>query len=64
MLGSCSESETQFIDKIIKKISSTTSNQTQLFVNKYEVGIDSRVEEIELLLDTKSNGVRMLGDSF
>ena len=61
MLGSCFESETQFIEKIIKKISSTTSNRTQLFVDKYEVGINSRVEEIELLLDTKSNGVRMLG---
>ena len=61
MLGSCFESETQFIEKIIKKISSTTSNRTQLFVDKYEVGIDSRVEEISLLLDTKSNGVRMLG---
>nr|XP_023892332.1 TMV resistance protein N-like [Quercus suber] len=57
----CFESETQFIEKIIKKISSTTSNRTQLFVDKYEVGIDSCVEEIELLLDTKSNGVRMLG---
>ena len=61
MPGSCFESETQFIEKIIKKISSTTSNRTQLFVAKYEVGIDSRVKEIELLLDTKSNGVRMLG---
>ena len=61
MLGSCFESETQFIKKIIKKISSIVSNRTQLYVNKYEVGIDSRVEEIELLLDTKSNGVRMLG---
>ena len=61
MFGSCLESKTQFIEKIIKEISSTTSNRTQLFVNKYEVGIDSRVEEIELLLDTKSNGVRMLG---
>nr|XP_023886681.1 TMV resistance protein N-like [Quercus suber] len=57
----CFESETQFIEKIIKKISSTTSNRTKLFVDKYEVGIDSRVEEIESLLDTKSNGVRMLG---
>uniref|UniRef100_A0A7N2M0U0 TIR domain-containing protein n=1 Tax=Quercus lobata TaxID=97700 RepID=A0A7N2M0U0_QUELO len=57
----CFESKTQFIKKIIKEISSTTSNRTQLFVAKYPVGIDSRVEEIELLLDTKSNGVRMLG---
>ena len=61
MLGSCFESETQFIKRILKEISSTTSNRTQLFVAKYPVGIDSRVEEIELLLDTKSNGVRMLG---
>ena len=61
VLGSCFESETQIIKKIIKEISSTTSNRTQLFVAKYPVGIDSRVEEIELLLDTKSNGVRMLG---
>ena len=61
VLGSCFESETQIIKRIIKEISSTTSNRTQLFVAKYPVGIDSRVEEIELLLDTKSNGVRMLG---
>ena len=61
MLGSCFESETQFIKRIIEKISSSISNQTQLFVAKYPVGIDSRVEEIELLLDKKSNGVHMLG---
>ncbi|XP_050291330.1 disease resistance protein Roq1-like isoform X2 [Quercus robur] len=57
----CFESEAQFIKKIVEEISSTTSNRTQLFVAKYPVGIDSHVEEIELLLDTKSNGVRMLG---
>ena len=64
MLGSCFEFETQFIKRIIKEISSTISNRTQLFVTKYPVEIDSHVKEIELLLDTKSNGVRMLGDSF
>ena len=61
MLGRNFESETQFIKKIIKEISSTASKRTQLFVAKYPVGIDSRVEEIELLLDTKSNVVHMLG---
>ena len=61
MLGSCFESETQYIKRIIKEISSATSNRTQLFVAKYPIGIDSQVKEIELLLDTKSNGVRMLG---
>ncbi|KAL4645145.1 hypothetical protein ACB092_02G215200 [Castanea dentata] len=56
-----SKYETQFIEEIIGKISRITSNWTELFVAEYQVGIDSRVEEIELLLDTKSNGVRKLG---
>ncbi|XP_050240933.1 TMV resistance protein N-like [Quercus robur] len=61
VLGSCFESETQFIKRIIENISSSISNRTELFVAKYPVGIDSRVKEIELLLDTNSNGVHMLG---
>jgi hypothetical protein len=32
-----------------------------LFVAKYPVGIDSRVEAIRLLLDTESDGVRIVG---
>ena len=61
MLGSCIESEFQFIQRIIKEISSTKLDRTQLFVAKHPVGIDSRAEAIELLLDTKSNDVRMVG---
>ena len=63
MLGSCFESEAQFIKEIIKDISRTTSNRTQLFVTKYPVGIDSRVEEIELLLkdDVPMLGIHGLG---
>ncbi|KAL4645147.1 hypothetical protein ACB092_02G215400 [Castanea dentata] len=61
VLGSCFELEAQFINKIVEEISSTASNRTQLFVAQYPVGIDSHVAKIELLLDTKSNGVRMLG---
>ena len=32
-----------------------------LFVAKYPVGIDSRVKAIRLLLDTESDGVRIVG---
>ncbi|XP_030930499.1 TMV resistance protein N-like [Quercus lobata] len=55
------ESETQFIQRIIKEILGTKLNRTQLFVTKHPVGIDSRVDAIELLLDMKSNDVRMVG---
>lgn len=57
----CTESEIVFIQRIIKEISSTISNRMQLFVAKYPVGIDSRVEAIELLSDMKSNDVCMVG---
>ncbi|KAK7829093.1 tmv resistance protein n [Quercus suber] len=55
------ESETQFIQRIIKEILGTKLNRTQLFVTKYPIGIDSRADAIELLLDMKSNDVRMVG---
>ncbi|KAM4092040.1 hypothetical protein ACB094_06G006500 [Castanea mollissima] len=57
----CIESETQFIQRIIKEILVTKLNRTQLFVTKHPVGIDSRADDIELLLDMKSNDVRMVG---
>ena len=61
MCDSYTESETQFIQRIIKEILGTKLNRTQLFVTKHPVGIDSRVDAIELLLDMKSNDVRMVG---
>ena len=61
MLCSCIESEFEFIQRVIKEISSTKSNHMQLFVAKYPVGIDIRVEAIELLLDMESNDVCMVG---
>ena len=61
MCDSCTESETQFIQRIIKEILGTKLNRTQLFVTKHPVGIDSCVDAIELLLDMKSNDVRMVG---
>ncbi|KAL0013249.1 hypothetical protein SO802_000318 [Lithocarpus litseifolius] len=57
----CMESEFEFIQRIIKEISSAKSNRTQLFVAKHLVGINSRVEALKLLLDTKSNDVRIVG---
>ena len=61
MCDSCIESETQFIQRIIREISVTKLNHTQLFVTKHPVGIDSRVDAIELLLDMNSDDVRMVG---
>ena len=54
-----SSSESLIIQEIVKVIS-TELNQ-RLFVAKYLVGIDSRVQEIKLRLDIESNDVRMLG---
>ena len=61
MLCSCTESEFDFTQRVIKEISSTTSNHIPLFVAKHPVGIDIRVEAIELLLDMESNDVCMVG---
>ena len=61
VIGSCTECEFEFIQRIIKEISITKSNRTQLFVAKYPIGIDSRVEAIELLLDMNSYEVCTLG---
>uniref|UniRef100_A0A7N2LFQ9 NB-ARC domain-containing protein n=1 Tax=Quercus lobata TaxID=97700 RepID=A0A7N2LFQ9_QUELO len=60
-LESSTESEFEFIQRVIKEISSTKSNHMPLFVAKYLVGIDVQVEAIELLLDMESNDVCMVG---
>ena len=59
MLCSCTKSEFEFIQRVIKEISSAKSNQ--LFVAKHPVGIDIRAEAIELLLDMESNDVCVVG---
>ena len=61
MIGSCTEYEFEFIQRIIKEISSTKPNRMQLFVAKYPIGIDSHVEAIELLFDMNTYEVHMLG---
>ncbi|XP_065624122.1 disease resistance protein RPV1 isoform X2 [Quercus suber] len=55
----CTKSEFEFIQRVIKEISSAKSNQ--LFVAKHPVGIDIRAKAIELLLDMESNEVCMVG---
>ncbi|KAL0005592.1 hypothetical protein SO802_013153 [Lithocarpus litseifolius] len=49
-----------FIQEIFEGISSAKLNCSQLFVAKYPVGIDSRVEVISRCIDIESNDVRML----
>ncbi|KAL4613855.1 hypothetical protein ACB092_07G011600 [Castanea dentata] len=53
--------EYQFIQGIIRVVSSTKLNRTKLFVAKYPIGVDSRAEFVENLLDIKSNKVRVVG---
>ncbi|KAL4637501.1 hypothetical protein ACB092_03G081500 [Castanea dentata] len=50
----------RFIQEIFEEISSAKLNSTRVFLVKYPVGIDSRVEEIIWRLDIESNDVRML----
>lgn len=53
-------SQFTFIQEIFEEISSAKLNCSQLFVAKYPIGIDSRVEEISRCLDIEPNNVRML----
>ena len=53
--------EYKFIQQIIKHISYAKSNSIQLFEANHPVGVNSRAEAIESLLDIKANDVRMVG---
>ena len=59
MNGSCTEFE--FIQGIVEEIANSKFNWMPLFVAKYPIGITSRVEAINLLLDIESSDVRMVG---
>ena len=63
VIGSCTtyKSEYDFIQGIVKEISSAIFNRRPLYDASYLVGVDSRVEAIKSLLDIESNEVRMLG---
>jgi hypothetical protein len=54
--------EPEFIDEIIEWVNSIIVNKTYFHVAQYPVGIDSRVEDVELLLDIeKSDRKCMVG---
>ncbi|XP_004296293.1 PREDICTED: TMV resistance protein N-like [Fragaria vesca subsp. vesca] len=53
--------ESEFIRKIVEEISQQVSNLTNLYKDKYLVGIESRLENMEKLLCVGESGVRMVG---
>ena len=53
--GCCSEAE--LVQIIVEDILKSNLDQMSLHVAKYPVGINSRVEDIQLLLDRESNDV-------
>ena len=57
--GSCSEAE--LVQIIVEDILKSNLDQMPLHVAKYLVGINSRVEDIQLLLDRESNDVCVVG---
>ena len=63
MIGSRTayKSEYDFIEGIVKEISSATFNRRPLYDAEYLVGINSRVKDIKSLLNIKSNEVCILG---
>ena len=59
MIGSIPEYK--FIQQIIECIFNSKLYGRQLFVATHPVGVNSRAEDIESLLDIKENDVRMVG---
>ena len=63
MIVSCAtyKSESDFIQNIVEEIANAKVNPTQLYVAEYPVGIKSRVEAIESLLDIESDEFCVVG---
>ena len=63
MIVSCAtyRSESDFIQNIVEEIANAKVNPTQLYVAEYPVGIESRVEAIESLLDIESDEFCVVG---
>ncbi|KAG7945423.1 hypothetical protein I3843_15G150700 [Carya illinoinensis] len=53
--------ESKFINEIIQWVKSRVINLSQLHVAKYQVGIESCIQEIDLLLNVGMNDIRMIG---
>ena len=56
-----SRTEFEFIQRIVGDISISKLKFMPLFVAKYPIGINSRVEALNLLLDIKSDDIHMIG---
>ncbi|XP_030958327.1 TMV resistance protein N-like [Quercus lobata] len=55
--------ESEFIQQIVEEISNSKLYRNPLHVATYPVGVNSRMETLEKLLDIESNDVRMIGIS-
>ncbi|KAG7945150.1 hypothetical protein I3843_15G138200 [Carya illinoinensis] len=55
------ENESKFIEEIVQEVSKMILNRTYLHVAEYPVGINSHVEDINMLLCIKENDKRMIG---
>ncbi|XP_040996231.1 disease resistance protein Roq1-like [Juglans microcarpa x Juglans regia] len=55
------ENESKFIEEIVQEVSKIVINRIYLHVAEYPVGINSRVEDINMLLCIKENDIRMMG---
>ncbi|KAF5469550.1 hypothetical protein F2P56_013614 [Juglans regia] len=53
--------ESKFINEIIQWVNSRVINLLHLHVAKYQVGIESCIQEIDLLLNVGMNDIRMIG---
>ena len=58
-----SHTESEFIQQIVEEISNSKLYRNPLHVATYPVGVNSRMEALEKLLDIESNDVRMVGIS-
>ena len=58
-----SHTESEFIQQIVEEISNSKLYQNPLHVATYPVGVNSRMEALEKLLDIESNDVCMVGIS-
>ena len=56
-----SHTESEFIQQIVEEISNSKLYRNPLHIATYPVGVNSRMEDLEKLLDIESNDVRMVG---
>ncbi|XP_022137001.1 TMV resistance protein N-like isoform X2 [Momordica charantia] len=60
MMGLFQWPESKFLQDVVKETLNKL-NCTLLYIAKYPVGLESRIQDLYMLLDTKSDDVRMIG---